>query len=135
VQLTELQHYTGEDFNCFILCLQRDPLEEQFNELYADISNEMQDQLDTSYESGTNAAENEGDKDIVVEEYVSDDETLTSSSDTKDSEDYDLGDHVTKVSSLIDTLFLLNASFTVHCFFVICTRYLCWIVDEIKIFI
>ena len=80
--------------------MQRDPLEEQFNDLYASISNELREQTDASLGDGAKSVEIEGDEDIVVEEYVSDDEAMTPSSDNKDSEDYDFGDHVTKVCSL-----------------------------------
>ena len=71
--------------------LQRDPLDDQFDELFAGITDELLD------ETGNHTLECDKDADdILVAEYVSDDDTTTSSS-VEDEDDGLVGHHVTKV--------------------------------------
>lgn len=80
---------------CLLTC-QRDPLDEQFNELFAGISDELQNQIESdAAASGSAASECERDDDVLVAEYVSDEETTAST--VTDASDEDFGDHVTKV--------------------------------------
>jgi hypothetical protein len=60
---------------CYVLCIfQRDTLDEQFDELFAGISEKLQADIDLELANEGHEGELSGDDDIIVAEYVSDDE-------------------------------------------------------------
>jgi len=75
---------------------QRDPLDEQFDELFKDASDELREKIDmellTDGDAGS-CADGDTDSDILVVEYVSDDDTLSVVDDERDDD----CDHVLKV--------------------------------------
>jgi len=82
---------------------QRDPLDEQFDELLKDMSEELREKIDMELATdGDAAACDDSDMDILLVEYVSDDENPALADKVNmDDEDDDECDHVLKVSDIM----------------------------------
>ena len=75
---------------------QRDPLDEQFDELFKDVSEELREKIDMEL-AADGDADYDNDNDVLVVEYVSDDENLVSADKANpDSEIDEECDHVLK---------------------------------------
>ena len=85
-----------------LLKCQRDPLDEQFDELFKDASEELREKIDMDLASDRGVSvsvDGDDDSDVLVVEYVSDDETLQSADKIKPEDDAnDECDHVLKVN-------------------------------------
>ena len=87
---------------------QRDPLDEQFDELFKDVSEELLEKIDMELATDGDAADCDADSDVLVVEYVSDDETLAPAEKVKPyGENENDSDHVLKVSGDMVFLFCL----------------------------
>ena len=88
-----------------VLKCQRDPLDEQFDELFKDMSEELREKIDMELATGGDAATaayDDSDTDVLVVEYVSDDENLVpADSVNPDDENDDESDHVLKASIVV----------------------------------
>ena len=82
---------------------QRDPLDEQFDELLKDMSEELREKIDMELATdGDAAACDDSDMDVLLVEYVSDDENPAPADKVNmDDEDDDECDHVLKVSDIM----------------------------------
>jgi len=87
---------------------QRDPLDEQFDELFKDMSEELREKIDMELATDGDAAAacDDSDTDVLVVEYVSDDENLAPADKVnQDSESDDECDHVLKASDVMSFRF------------------------------
>ena len=82
--------------DCVAVEYQRDPLDEQFDELFKDVSEELREKIDMEL-AADGDADYDNDNDVLVVEYVSDDENLVSADKANpDSEIDEECDHVLK---------------------------------------
>jgi len=90
---------------CVVKC-QRDPLDEQFDELFKDVSEELREKIDMELATDGDVAlcaDIDADSDVLVVEYVSDDEASAAADSAKpDDENDDECDHVLKVTFLFN---------------------------------
>ena len=105
---------------------QRDPLDEQFDELFKDVSTaELLEKIDMELATdGDAAACDDSDADVLVVEYVSDDENLAPADKVNaDNEDDSEYDHVLKASDVVWCLWLPTVSQR-HRFWDVCLSHL-----------
>lgn len=91
---------------------QRDPLDEQFDELFKDASEELREKIDIELATDGDATDacDDPDMDVLVVEYVSDDENLAPADKVnRDDDSDDECDHVLKASDFMS--FDLSLSF------------------------
>jgi len=95
-----------------VLKCQRDPLDEQFDELFKDMSEELREKIDMELATGGDAAAaafDDSDTDVLVVEYVSDDENLAPAvSVNPDDENDDESDHVLKASIVLVVIYYFH---------------------------
>lgn len=95
-----------------VLKCQRDPLDEQFDELFKDMSEELREKIDMELATGGDAATaayDDSDTDVLVVEYVSDDENLAPAvSVNPDDENDDESDHVLKASIVLVVIYYFH---------------------------